>query len=118
MYNAHGLQRPRFEGLEEYIFDNFTRMYEKLEETRPLLDPSCFCEVRYEDLVRDPVGQLRAIYENLGLGGVQHVVPKVNQYLQRTANYKPNRYVLRPELREMITRRWGEVIRRYEYDKK
>jgi len=115
LYNAHGLQRPKFEGLEEYVFENFTRMYEKLEEARPLLDPSSFCEVRYEDLVQDPVGQLRSIYDNLGLGEFTQVVPKMNQYLQRTANYKPNRYVLRPELREMITRRWGEVIRRYGY---
>jgi hypothetical protein len=31
------------------------------------------------------------------------------------ADYKTNRYELSPELRDTITQRWGEVIRRYGY---
>ncbi len=110
-----GLQRPTFEWLEEYVFDNFIYMFDKLEETRPLVDASRFYETRYEHLVKDPVGQLRAIYEHLDLGDFERVRPKVEQYMVDHTDYKTNHYLLTPELRDRITRRWGDVIRRYGY---
>jgi omega-hydroxy-beta-dihydromenaquinone-9 sulfotransferase len=115
LYAHQGLQHPAFEGLEEYVFDNFIHMYEKLEKARPLLDSSRFYELRYEDLVRDPIGQLRTIYERLELGDFEQVLPKLKTYLADTADYKTNRYELPPELRDTITQRWGHVIRRYGY---
>ncbi len=115
LYTYQGLQRPTFEGLEDYIFDNFVHMYAKLEETRPLVHSSRFCEVRYEDLVRDPIEQVRAIYEHLDLGEFEEVLPKLKQYIADTADYTTNRYKLSPELRDTITQRWGDVIRRYGY---
>lgn len=118
LYLEYALQQPTFEGLEEYVLDNFTHLYQKVEEARPLLDPSRFYELRYEDLVRDPVGQLRAIYQNLGLGEFASVLPKIEQYFHQAKDYKPNRYELTPDLRDLITQRWGEVIRRYGYDNK
>ena len=32
--------------------------------------------LRYEDLVRDPVAQMRALYDHLGLGGFEELLPK------------------------------------------
>jgi omega-hydroxy-beta-dihydromenaquinone-9 sulfotransferase len=115
LYSHQGLQHPAFEGLEDYVFDNFLHMYEKLEEARPLVDSSRFYELRYEDLVRDPITQVCAIYEHLELGDFAQVLPKLKQYVANTADYKTNRYELPPELRDMITQRWGHVIRRYGY---
>jgi hypothetical protein len=115
LYAHQGLQHPAFEGLEDYVFDNFIHMYEKLEEARPMLDSSRFYELRYEDLVRDPIGQLRTIYEHLELGDFEQLLPKLKPYLADTADYKTNRYELPPELRDTITQRWGHVIRRYGY---
>jgi hypothetical protein len=90
-------------------------MYNKLEEARPLLDASRFYELRYEDLVQDPVKQVCAIYEHLELGDVAPVLPKLKQYVAKTADYTTNRYELPPTLRDTITQRWGHVIRRYGY---
>ena len=54
LYTKHGLQTPRYEGLEEYVLQTFEQMYDKFERDRPLLITDQFCELRYEDLVRDP----------------------------------------------------------------
>ncbi|HXG11443.1 MAG TPA: sulfotransferase [Gemmataceae bacterium] len=116
LYETHGLQRPTFAGLEEYVFRTFTHLYEKLEQGKALVDPSRFYELRYEDLVRDPVGQMQALYEHLGLGGFEQVRPRLQEYLAGTAGYQTNRYELSPEQRAEITRRWGDVIRRYGYE--
>ena len=74
-----------------------------------------FCEVRYEELVKDPVGQMRAVYERLGLGDFEVVRPAIEGYLQRTKDYKTNRHELPAETRDEITRRWDAFIRRYGY---
>jgi hypothetical protein len=115
LYRVHGLQAPAFAGLEEYVFQTFTDMYAKLEATRALVDPSRFYEVRYEELVRDPAGQMRQLYDHLQLGGFEKVQPKIEAYFNRVAGYQTNRYDLPPKQREEVTRRWGTVIKRYGY---
>jgi omega-hydroxy-beta-dihydromenaquinone-9 sulfotransferase len=115
LYRTHGLQPPTFAGLEEQVYQTFLRMHDRLEETRGLIDPKRFYELRYEDLVRDPVGQLRALYEHLGLAGFERVLPRLQSYLASVAGYETNRYQLSPEQRAEIARRWGRVIERYAY---
>ncbi len=115
MYRYHGVQVPRYEDLEQYVLDTFVRMYEVFEEDVRDIPPSHFCEVRYEDLVRDPVGQLRAIYDGLELDGFDQVLPAARDYASRTADYKPNRYELSPETRDRITARWSSYTEKYGY---
>jgi hypothetical protein len=115
MYRYHGLQAPRFAGLEEHVFNTFNRMYEVFEEDRRHVPAGQFCEVRYEELVKDPVGQMRAVYERLGLGDFEVVRPAIEGYVERTKDYKTNRHELPSEMREQITRRWAAFIERYGY---
>src|SRR5262245_18861989 len=77
LYETHGLQQPTFAGMEEYVYRTFTHLYEKLEEGKAQVGPSRFYEMKYEELVRDPVGQMRALYELLELGGFEEVVPRL-----------------------------------------
>ncbi len=115
LYKDHGAQVPRYEGLEEYVLETFGHMYEVFEQDRHLIDPSRICDVRYEDLVKDPVGQMRAVYERLGLGEFDKVLPAMEAYTAGMADYKTNRYELSPEARQEITRRWQPYIRKYGY---
>jgi hypothetical protein len=115
LYKAHGFQRPTYAGLEEHVFSTFNRMYEKLEEGRELVHPSRFFELRYEDLVRDPIGQMQALYEQLNLDGFDAYLPRLEAYVNGLSGYETNHYELAPEVRTEITRRWGAVIRRYGY---
>jgi hypothetical protein len=115
LYLKHGLQKPTYAGLEEYVFTTFNHLYRKIEEGRAIVDPRRFHELRYEDLVRDPVGQMKALYEHLDLGDFETVKPRLEQYLASIAGYETNRFDLSPALRDEITRRWGAVIRQYGY---
>ncbi|MFQ6113268.1 MAG: sulfotransferase [bacterium] len=114
--SACGLQKPNFEGLEDNVFQTFEYMYKKLEEGRALVHPSHFYELRYEDLVRNPIGQMRAMYEHLGLGDFEKVLPALEDYVGGLAGYQTNRYELSGEMRAEITRRWGSIIQKYNYD--
>ena len=115
MSHYHGLQVPRHEGLEEAVYQDFTHMYEVFEEDRKAIDQARVCDVRYEDLVRDPVDQLRSVYEQLDLGNFEPARCAVEEYAARTRSFKTNRYAINPQVRHEIVRRWSTFIDRYGY---
>lgn len=118
LYETHGMQTPTCAGLEEYVFSTFTHLYDRIERCKSLVPAGRFHEVRYEDLVANPVGELEKVYDRLQLGGFDAVRPRVEAYFQSQKEYQTNRYAtLDPTLRDQITRRWGEVIRRYGYER-
>lgn len=114
-YRDQGLQTPKYEGLEEQVFDTFNHMYELFERDRGLIAPGRLSEVSYEALVADPVGQMRRIYEELELDEFDKVLPALQQYVAGQADYKTNRYAMSPETRAEITRRWRSFIQKYGY---
>ncbi len=112
---VHSLQRPTFEGLDERVLATYVDLYRKVDEGRELVDPAHFYELRYEDLIADPEGQLHRLYEHLGLGRFEQYRPRLRQYLADHADYKTNSYDLTSEQCKIITERLGEVIDRYGY---
>src|SRR5262249_1844361 len=110
-------QPPNYADLDEYVFRKFTHLYERLEEGRKRIDPMRFHEMRYEDLVRDPIGEMQKLYEHLQLGAFADVQPPLERYLPGVKDYQTNRYEQSGEQRARIEARWGEVIRRYGYDR-
>jgi len=115
MTRSHCLQRPPAEDLWERVLANFELLYRRWEEARPLLRPGQVHELRYEDLVRDPLGQLRRLYDALELPGFENALPHIQRYLQQTKDYETNKYVLTPEQRAIIEQRCAAVIQRYGY---
>ena len=109
-------QSVDFTGLEEHVFEVFNRMHQKFEATRHLIPGAQLCTVRFEDLEADPVGQLRILYERLGLDGFDAVIPALQKYLAGVANYQKNTYTLPPAIHAEITKRWGAFIAQYGYD--
>ncbi|HTX95347.1 MAG TPA: sulfotransferase [Mycobacterium sp.] len=112
---VHSLQRPTFEGLDEKVLTTYVDLYRKVDEGGKLVDPSRFYELRYEDLIADPEGELRRLYEHLGLGGFEQYLPRLRRYLADHADYETNVYQLMPEQCKVVSERWGEVIDRYGY---
>ncbi|MDD4268331.1 MAG: sulfotransferase [Thermoguttaceae bacterium] len=110
-----GLQRPTHEGLEEQVLANFARMYAAFERSKPNIAPKRFCEVRYEDLIDDPVGRVREIYENLELDGFAEILPALQEKAAGMRGYQVTRHRLSREMHEQITRRWADFIDRYQY---
>lgn len=112
----HGLQAmPDPARVREKVFADFRTIYDRLEEARPLVPKGQFHELRYEALVADPAGEMRRVYDALALGEYDAYRPRLDAYLATTRGYEPNRYTLSDADRDEVTRRWGDVIRRYGY---
>lgn len=110
-----GLQVPKHVGLEEHVFQTFEQMYEVFERDRQLIPAGQLCEIRYEELIANPIEQMRAAYDQLELGRFDAVRPALEAYFAEKADYQTNRYKLSAELRAEVTRRWGSYLRRYGY---
>lgn len=115
LFAIHGLQRPSWEGLPEFILDTFARMHAAFEAGRRLVPVGRLHELRYEDLVRDPVGQLREVYRSLDLGDFEPARGPVEKYLESVKDHEPGTHILTPEERRAIVERWGGFIRQYGY---
>ena len=116
LYRTQGLQRPTYVGLSQMVLNTFVTMYERLDEARKLIPPGQFCELQYEDLLRDPMGKLQSVYRELGLGEFDQARKPVEEYLAGLSSYERNRYDLEPADREAVRKRWQSIIRRYGYD--
>ena len=80
-----------------------------------LLGPERFYELRYEDLTKDPAGEMRKLYDHFHFGGYAEFLPRLQSYLASVNGYETNKYQVTPEQRAAIGKRWGEVIARYGY---
>jgi omega-hydroxy-beta-dihydromenaquinone-9 sulfotransferase len=115
LYMQQGLQRPTFAGLSDQVLNTFVAMHARLEETRKLIPAGRLVELRYEDLIRDPIAKLEMLYRELNLGEFEPAREQVETYVAGIKSYETNRHDLSPAERETVTKRWGHVIRRYGY---
>jgi hypothetical protein len=115
---VQGLQQFRDDNawIERHVLDTLVRMYERFEQDRELVPAGNLVDVRYEDLVADPVGQMGRVYRELGLGDFADVAPMLMRHALRTRDYRTNRYTLPPEVADRVRGRWGPYFQRYGYD--
>jgi len=116
LHRAQGLQRPREDGLDEAVLSTFEYVHACLERDRSLVAPRHFHELRYEDLLGDPVGELQRLYRQLQLDEPPALRTSVEAYFSARADYRTNRFQLSADERATLTRRWGHVMSRYGYD--
>ena len=115
MYEQYGLQGFDEATLRERVLTTFAEMHDSVEAARRAVDPERFCEVRYETLAADPVGEVRRLYEALGLGDFEPVRPAVEQFAERSKRYKRNDYELDAADAELVATRWAGYITRHGY---
>ena len=114
------MQRPQ-EGssLDDRILERYRAMYEAFFEQRSLIPPGHLHEVVFEDLERDPAGQLEIVYEKLGIPDFERFRPKLARYLDSISGYRKNRF---PQLTageaEKVAAAWGRSFEEWGYPKR
>jgi hypothetical protein len=112
---VQGLQIPHHQGVEEYVLACFERMYGAFFAQRDSLPPSRLVEIRYEDLVADPLGQLQRAYDSLQLGRFDRVRPKLEEYFAARSDYRRNRNEIAPQVEALLRQRWARYFEEYGY---
>ncbi len=113
----HRLQRaPVAEDLDDWILRMYRKMYDAYFEERSLIPAGQFCDVRFEQLEQDPLGQIRGIYEALQLPDFNLVSGELQSYVSSIADYRRNSFpVLPEERRKRIAKDWQRCFEEWGY---
>ena len=113
---VQALQKPKGENNEDYVVECFRRMYAAFEKQRGQIDPGRLIDVRYEDLIANPIGVLRQIYETLRLSEFDSVEPTIRQWVESEhRDYKRNQHQLPADKEATIRSAWQDYFDRYGY---
>jgi hypothetical protein len=117
LYSTQGLHNPPYldAWLDDYVLDMFARLTEAYEEDRKLIPADRLVELRYEDLVKDPIGIMRGIYAKLGIGDFSQAEAPMLAYLEAQKEHRVSEYDLPPELKRKIVARLAPYIDRFGY---
>jgi omega-hydroxy-beta-dihydromenaquinone-9 sulfotransferase len=111
-----GLQRLDVRHIDALVIQRYQIMYDAFFEERPLVPGNRFHELSFEELEKDPVGQVRRIYDHLNVPGFDAMRPSLQRYVDSNANYRKNRYPsLSPSLRDEIARAWQRNFDQWGY---
>lgn len=102
--------------LERQVLETLPEMYQDFERVRATLPSGRFHQVRYEDLVRDPLTTLEGCYRALAVGDFSAVRSHVERYLAGQRGYRTNEYAMSAEGKAAIRAAWGPLFRKWGYD--
>ena len=110
------LQSSNSPNLDARIIGRYRTIYDAFFEERDLIPDGQFHEIRFEDLERDPVAQMRGLYEGLGIPGFQAFRPSLENYVSANSGYRKNEYQELPAaLRAEISQAWRRSFDEWNY---
>jgi hypothetical protein len=111
------LQKIRVDRSADAILSLYEDMMRRYFADRAIIPAGNLVEVRFEDLERDPIGELRRVYETLNLPGYAQAEPALQAYLASQRNYRKNRLELSVEDRRRVDERWAFAFTEFGYAK-
>ncbi len=109
------LQAIDWEDVEAATLDNYVAVTRRYMRDRELVPRGMLTEIRYEDLVADPLPVLKGAYEAVSLPWDQAEGP-IKKYLGTLTGYKTNRYRLDQAMIDKVTAKWGFAVREWGYE--
>ena len=99
----------------ETVFALYEGMMRRFLADRELIPPGNFAEIRFSDLERDPIGEMRRLYDELGLPGFNVAEPALRRHIAGQAGYRKNEFRMMPEEHARVAERWGFAFDAFGY---
>ncbi|HEY48579.1 MAG TPA: sulfotransferase [Dehalococcoidia bacterium] len=112
------LQEIGLDVLEDWVLLFYAQLMQKFLADKVLIPEGNLVEVKYEELDKEPLAQLRKIYETLSLPGFDEAEPAFRAYLDSIAGYqKLSHKTVDTAAIEKINERWGFVFDALGYER-
>jgi hypothetical protein len=110
------LQRTDQVDWAERIIRQYKELYDAFFEERGLIAAGRFHELGFRELEEDPVGELRKLYEALGMPAFAKAEPALRTYVDSLSGYRKNVFPdLSPDLRQRIAGEWRRCFDEWSY---
>ena len=103
------------EEIEKQVIENYIRVMKTYFEQVKLIPKDRIVDVRYEDLVKDPLKTVSKIYSKLKIPGLKNALPGMNKYLDSKKDYKVNVYKYDEKILKHIYDKWKFTIDMWGY---
>lgn len=107
--------------IDALVLDTYDRMMRALERDTEDLPDTDLVTIRFEDFEREPLDEVRRVYETLdlhgGAAGFERDRPEFERYLESVKGYKKNRYPPDPEIARLANEHWGDWIDKLGYQR-
>jgi hypothetical protein len=111
-----GLQRPALERIPDRVLRQYRQMYDAYFADRALIPPGQLHEIRFEDLERDPLGELERTYTALNMPDFSAVRPALSEYVASLRGYRKVEYAPLPEAqRRVVAQAWRQNFEAWGY---
>lgn len=110
------LQKPKFD-LDEFLLENYQILESCYYRKKGLIQEKNLVEIRYEDLVKNPLGEIEKIYSKLSIPGFEESKKKFEDYLESVEGYKVHKYSFSEEEKIKIYSKMNFIIDKYGYEK-
>ena len=94
---------------------NFATMMRRYMRDRESIPRTDLVEMRFEDLERDPLGELARVYRELELPDWEGARGPIADYLRTLAEYRKNRYRMDRSIVDIVDREWGFAVEEWGY---
>lgn len=101
--------------IEAHVLESSARLMRAFLADRALIPAGHLVEVRFEDLERAPLDELRRVYDTLGLPGFADAEPAFCAYLASIEGYQKNRYQENGDIIAKVNRHWGFLFDAWGY---
>jgi hypothetical protein len=115
LLDMYSLEAASSEQIEKFILAAYLIHEEAIAEGIHKIAPENVARVRYEDLVADPLVEMKRIYSELKFPGFEDAQPALRQYVASVAGHQRNRLVLSPAQKNLVDEMWGTLIREKGY---
>ena len=111
LLDMYSLELSSLEQVEKFALAAYLIHEEAIAEGIRKTAPENIARVRYEDLVDDPLREMKRIYSELRLPGFEDAQPALQQYMASVAGHQRNQLVLSPAQKNSVDEMWGALIR-------
>ena len=109
------VQKWEDEKIKNGFIKNYNEMYDKFESERKLIPKNNIIDVKYENLLTNPIDAVTEIYETLDVGVTSETEKAIKDFIKTQANYKPNTHTLTEEIINEVNNHWFEKMKKYGY---
>ena len=109
------LQKASEAEIEQQVIQNYIRLMNSYFEQKEKIQKGKLIEIKYEDLISNPIEQVQKIYSTLKLPDFEDALPKMKKYLEKQSDYKTNVYSIDDKIVQHVNKNWKFTIDRWKY---
>lgn len=116
MYEGNAFATPDLSYNAVDLLNAMEFCFDVLAEDRKSIPAGHFCEMKFESLERDPLGELSRVYDELGLSGYDGLKAAILPQLDDIRKFRKNQYSPLPEeTKRTVYERLSHVFEQYGY---